>query len=77
MPLRVEPSGGLNGGRVVHLLDPVAPRGVVGVGARPAGELLVDGEPLLDSGLRIRLDRVDRALRLAGAAVDALIWIDH
>src|SRR5581483_11952129 len=37
----------------------------------------IDLEPLLQSGLRIGLDRVNRAFRFANAAIDALVRVDH
>src|SRR5580704_13642300 len=36
----------------------------------------VDSQPLLDAGLGIGLDRVDRAFRLADPAIDALVGVD-
>src|SRR5204863_3298816 len=36
----------------------------------------VDGQPLLGAGLGVRLDGVDRAFRLADAAIDALVGVD-
>src|SRR5262245_52113044 len=40
------------------------------------GKFLVEGQPLLETGLGVRLDRVHRALRLAHPAVDALVGMD-
>src|SRR5437868_1092800 len=55
-------------GRLVLLLGDV----------RPAlGVLGVDLEPLLEPGLGVRLDGVGRAFRLAHAAVDAFVRMDH
>ena len=39
-------------------------------------EFGVDTEPLLNAGLGVGLDRVDRAFRLANTAIDALIRMD-
>ena len=33
-------------------------------------------EPFFHSGLGVRLDRVDRAFRLANTTIDAFIWVD-
>src|SRR5215467_1125682 len=44
---------------------------------RPSlGIFRVDAEPLLEAGFGVRLDRLDRAFRLAYAAVDALVGVD-
>src|SRR5580704_14472628 len=40
------------------------------------GVFRVDRQPLLDAGLGIGLDRVDRAFRLADPAIDAFIGVD-
>src|SRR5271157_5325141 len=40
------------------------------------GILPVEHEPLLEAGVGVGLDRVDRALGLAHAAVDALVGVD-
>ena len=36
----------------------------------------INREPFFHSGLGVRLDRVDRAFRLANTAIDAFIWVD-
>ena len=36
----------------------------------------IDSEPFFESGLRVRLDRIDRAFRLANTAIDAFIGVD-
>src|SRR6476620_7548013 len=55
-------------GRLVLLLGDV----------RPAlGVLVVDLEPLFEPGLGVRLDGISRALRLAHAAIDAFVRMDH
>src|ERR1700736_2158542 len=36
----------------------------------------INGEPFFDSGLGVRLDRVDRAFRLANTTIDAFVWVD-
>ena len=36
----------------------------------------IDLEPLFEAGLSVRLDRIDRAFRLADAAVDAFVRVD-
>src|SRR6187401_3472306 len=41
------------------------------------GILGVDLEELLEAGLRVRLDRFDRTFRLAHAAIDAFVRMDH
>src|ERR1700720_2316729 len=40
------------------------------------GVFSVDRQPLLDAGLGVGLDRVDRAFRLADPAIDAFIGVD-
>src|SRR5580704_3776162 len=40
------------------------------------GVFRVDRQPLLDAGLGIGLDRVDRAFRLANPAIDAFVGVD-
>src|SRR5271169_1052867 len=40
------------------------------------GVFRVDSQPLLDAGLGIGLDRVDRAFRFANPAIDAFIGVD-
>src|SRR5579862_624187 len=49
----------------------------LGRDVRPCfGVFRVDRQPLLDAGLGIGLDRVDRAFRLADPAIDAFIGVD-
>src|SRR5665213_3143134 len=50
-------------------------RVALGCDVRPLlGVFGIHLQPLLETGLGIRLDRVDRAFRLAHPAVDALVW---
>ena len=36
----------------------------------------INGEPFFHSRLGVRLDRVDRAFRLANTTIDAFVWVD-
>ena len=36
----------------------------------------INREPFFHSGLGVRLDRVDRAFRLANTTIDAFVWMD-
>src|SRR5439155_7792041 len=41
------------------------------------GEFRVEAQPLLQAGLGVRLDRVDRTFGLANPAIDALVGMDY